>query len=80
MLVLDANILMRAVLGNYVRSLLAQYGNHQVLHAPDVAFDEARIRLPEVLEKRRLQFEPFMANFDTLDMIILGIVIPTASL
>ena len=69
MLVLDANILMRAVLGKYVRSLLAQYGN-QVLHAPDVAFDEARIRLPEVLEKRQLQFKPFMAYFDTLDMII----------
>jgi predicted nucleic acid-binding protein len=42
MLVLDANILMRAVLGKGTRALLAKYGDRSEFVAPDVAFDEAR--------------------------------------
>jgi predicted nucleic acid-binding protein len=61
MLVLDANILMRAVLGKGARALLAKYGERSGFVAPDVAFDEARLRLPQVIKCRRLQEEPFMA-------------------
>jgi predicted nucleic acid-binding protein len=49
MLVLDANILMRAVLGRHARGLLAKYAQRIDFVAPDVAFDEARRRVPEVL-------------------------------
>ena len=42
MLVLDANVLMRAVLGKGTRALLAKYGDRSEFVAPDVAFDEAR--------------------------------------
>jgi predicted nucleic acid-binding protein len=70
MLVLDANILMRAVLGKHARALLAKYGERIEFVAPDVAFDEARRRLPEVLERRRLQGEPFMAFFDSLATVV----------
>jgi predicted nucleic acid-binding protein len=70
MLVLDANILMRAVLGKRTRALLANYGERVEFVAPDVAFDEARRRLPQVMERRELQVEPFMAYFDSLAGIV----------
>jgi len=46
MLVLDANILMRAraVLGKGTRALLAKYGEGADFVAPDTAFHEARER------------------------------------
>ena len=50
MLVLDANILMRAVLGKHARALLAKYGERVEFVAPDAAFGEARRHLPKVLE------------------------------
>jgi predicted nucleic acid-binding protein len=56
MLVVDANILMRAVLGKHARALLAKYGERVEFVAPDVAFDEARKRLPEVIERRKMKW------------------------
>lgn len=70
MLVLDANILMRAVLGKHARALLAKYGERIELVAPDVAFDEARKHLPQVIERRKLQQEPFIAYFASLADIV----------
>jgi len=70
MRVLDANILMRAVLGKYARALLAKYGQRIEFVAPDVAFDEARRRLPQVIERRKLQEELFMAFFDSLANVV----------
>ncbi|MGA2591444.1 MAG: PIN domain-containing protein [Bryobacteraceae bacterium] len=58
MLVLDANILIRAVLGHRVRGLLIKYGGRVDFFAPDVAFDEAREHLPGVLQKRRVPVGP----------------------
>jgi len=70
MLVLDANILMRAVLGKGVRALLARYGEQIEFIAPDIAFQEAERRLPEVIHRRRLEGEPFMAYFISLSNIV----------
>jgi hypothetical protein len=42
-LVLDANILMRAVLGRRVRELLERYEDSATFYSPDVCFDDARI-------------------------------------
>jgi predicted nucleic acid-binding protein len=70
MLVLDANILMRAVLGKHARGLLATYGELIEFVAPDVAFDEARRRLPQVIERRKLHEELFMAFFDSLANVV----------
>jgi len=58
MLVLDANILIRAVLGHRVRGLLIKYGGQVDFLAPDVAFDEAREHLPGVPQKRRVPVDP----------------------
>ena len=53
MIVLDANILIRAVLGKRVRQLLETYGARGVrFHAPDIAFADAERHLPGLLSKR----------------------------
>jgi len=41
-LVLDANILMRAVLGRRVLELLQRYEDVVEFYSPDVCFDDAR--------------------------------------
>jgi len=53
MIVLDANILIRAVLGRRVRQLIETYASQGVrFFAPDVAFDDAEKYLPPLLKKR----------------------------
>ena len=53
MIVLDANILIRAVLGRRVRQIIEAYAAQGVyFYAPDVAFDDARKYLPALLKKR----------------------------
>ena len=51
-LVPDANILIRAVLGRRVRSLLETYEDSTDFYAPDVCFDDAREYVPGVLGSR----------------------------
>jgi predicted nucleic acid-binding protein len=52
-IVLDANVLMRAVLGRRVSRLLEDFAPQVTFLAPDVAFDEVREHLAAVLTKRR---------------------------
>jgi predicted nucleic acid-binding protein len=53
MVVLDANILIRAVLGRRVRELIDTYAPQGVrFFAPDVAFADAEKYLPPLLKKR----------------------------
>jgi len=53
MIVLDANILIRAVLGRRVRHILETYAAQGFRFvAPDVAFDDAQKYLPALLRKR----------------------------
>ena len=53
MLVLDANILIRAVLGRRVREILEVYASHGIRFvAPDVAYADAQRYLPVLLTKR----------------------------
>jgi predicted nucleic acid-binding protein len=53
MIVLDANILIRAVVGRRVRQLIEAYAARGVRYfAPDVAFDDAEKYLPLLLKKR----------------------------
>jgi predicted nucleic acid-binding protein len=66
MLVLDANILIRAVLGSRVLSLLRKYAERADFLAPDTAFEEARESLPTILERRRVPLPPAMAILDQL--------------
>lgn len=57
MLVLDATILIRAVLGSRVLSLLRKYADRVEFFAPDTAFEEARECLPEIMARRQLPVE-----------------------
>src|SRR5215471_17317907 len=69
-LVLDANILIRAVLGQHVRGLLAKYGGRIEFFAPAAVFDEAREHLPGVVQSRDIPVEPAMACLDALSTVI----------
>ena len=50
-LVVDANILIKAVLGRRVRQLRETYGDSVVLHLPKSAFDEAGRKMPMLAAK-----------------------------
>lgn len=51
-LVLDANILVRAVLGKRVRAVIEAYAEHMSFFVPNVAYAEAEEHLPELFVKR----------------------------
>ena len=53
MLVIDANIPIRAVLGSKVRKLFQTYSSEAPLFlAPELAFEDAAVYLPSILAKR----------------------------
>ena len=71
MLVLDANILIRAVLGRRVRHLLDTYTVHGVrFYAPDVAFVDAQKYLPPLLVKRGKPVADVTAAIEYLQHIV----------
>lgn len=57
-LVLDANILVRAVLSTKVRTLLERHSSQIRFFAPDVCFGDAEKYLPLIFEKRGLPTKP----------------------
>ena len=54
-IVLDANILIRAVLGRQVRELIFENAETVKFFAPDVAYADARKYLPALLKKRGVE-------------------------
>ncbi|MBV9678282.1 MAG: hypothetical protein JO185_18240, partial [Acidobacteriaceae bacterium] len=60
MLALDANILIRAVLGKKVSKILTAYMGVVPFFVADAMAEEARLRLPEILADRRLNPQPVM--------------------
>src|SRR5512146_595445 len=53
-LVLDANILLRAVFGKRVPEILQKYGDEARFYAPDVCFDDAEKYISAISQRRRL--------------------------
>lgn len=70
MLVLDANILIRAVLGRRVLALLVRYGSDVQFFAPESAFEEAREHLPSILSKRNVPVVEALEVLDSLSQIV----------
>lgn len=70
MLVLDANILIRAVLGIRVPLLLRKYAEQAEFFAPDSAFQEAREELPIILERRGIPILLGLATLDSLSNLV----------
>lgn len=69
-LVLDANILVRAVLSPKVRSLLELQSSQIQFFAPDVCFDDAEKYLPRIFEKRGLPADPALEVLAGLSRIV----------
>lgn len=69
-IVLDANILIRAVLGTRVRELILENAATVKFFSPDVAYADARKYLPALLEKRGVQSAAAMAVLDALESIV----------
>ncbi len=67
--VLDANIVISAVLGVGARRLVTDYAGHAWLCAPQDAFDDARRHLPTVAARRGWTQEKLSAALDALDAI-----------
>jgi predicted nucleic acid-binding protein len=79
-IVLDANILVRGVLGSRVPELLAAHAVQATFFAPDIAFDEAREHLPKILAKRGKSAEAIHAALEKLETLARIIVlVPTES-
>jgi predicted nucleic acid-binding protein len=69
-LVLDANILIRAVLGNRVLTLLRQHAGQVEFWAPDAAFAEAREHLPTILAARGIAAAPALEMLDLVSRVV----------
>lgn len=69
-LVLDANILIRAVLGNKIRELLLNNSNMVNFFTPDICLQDAKKYLPVIFEKRGLTFEPAFKILSNLECSI----------
>jgi predicted nucleic acid-binding protein len=70
-LVLDANILVRAVFGTRVRDLIETYQDSSAFCAPDICFEDARRYIPEIAGKRSFDPEAGLLLLDQLARVIL---------
>ena len=70
MLVLDANILIRAVLGTRVPWLLRKYAERGEFVAPDSAFREAAEELPIILERRAMPVAPGLTTLGAIGELV----------
>ena len=71
MIVLDANILIRAVMGQRVRELLETYASRGIrFYTPDVAFADAEKYLPPLLIKRGKPVADLPASLEYLQHIV----------
>ena len=69
-LVLDANILIRAVLGKRVREIIVDNADKVQFFSPDVAYVDARKYLPALLKKRVVNSDSAMVVLNALETIV----------
>ena len=72
-IVLDANILIRAVLGKRVLELILKNAATVKFFAPDVAYADARKYLPALLAKRGVQGDAALKVLNSLEAIVQSI-------
>lgn len=76
-IVLDANILIRAVLGRRVSGLLYDYGDDIEFFTTQHCFAEARQHLPTVVQKRaNISLDDALQALDKLETIVYAIESP----
>ena len=69
-IVLDANILIRAVLGQKVRRILEQYADSTQFLTPQICYQDAQKYLPPLFEKRNLPVDPALEVLEGLTCLI----------
>lgn len=69
-IVLDANILIRGVLGRRVPELIEQYGADVAFFTPELAFAEAERHLPVIAERRRNDATTLLDSLSKLRAIV----------
>jgi predicted nucleic acid-binding protein len=69
-LVLDANILLRAVLGKRVGELIERYAAKVGLFSPDSAFEEVEEHLPPLSGKAGMLLERAMTVYDRMGRLV----------
>jgi predicted nucleic acid-binding protein len=69
-LVLDANILLRAVFGVRVRELLESYEEMAAFYTPDVCFEDARRYIPDIASRRHFDSEVGYVVLDQIARIV----------
>jgi predicted nucleic acid-binding protein len=78
-LVLDANILIRAVMGRRARQLIKRYSAEVELVAPDTAFLEAEEHLPQLCANLGLPLDPAMAVYSKVCEVVQELPAPAYS-
>lgn len=69
-IVLDANILIRAVLGRKVFEIIQKHEARAQFFTPDLAFADAVPYLPSLLKKRGVDLDPAMRLLDSLKRVV----------
>ncbi len=69
-LVLDANILIRAVLGKKVRDFLIDFNKSVEFFVPDVCMQDAQKYLPEIFRKRALPGDTALTVLSNLGCLL----------
>ena len=69
-IVIDANILIRAVLGKKVRELIQNHAAQVLFFTPDLCYDDALKYLPILFEKRKLPPDDALTVLDQLSSLI----------
>ncbi len=72
-LVLDANILIRAVFGKRVREILERFEDQAAFFSPEVCFDDARRYIPDLCKRRRLIASVPLKVLDHVSKLVLPI-------
>lgn len=69
-MIVDANILIRAVLGNKVRQLLTTFSDSVEFLTPDVCIEDAQKYLPIIFEKRAVPIAPALEVLERLKCLL----------
>jgi len=70
LIILDTNILIRAVLGERVPNLLEKYSPNCSFVAPTTCYEELNHHLPKILQKQNLSLQPFLNAIDKLIKVV----------
>jgi predicted nucleic acid-binding protein len=73
LIVLDTNILIRAILGKRVPHLLEKYRFNCNFVTPELCYQELSNHLPQILQKRDLPLETFSDAIEKLTKIVMPI-------